>query len=52
MTQTSKPNKQAVRDHMARRIAQQQAPEHKPPPEPEAIRRQLGWHMLPNNRSK
>lgn len=50
MPTTSKPDKQQVHDYLARRIEQQRTPEHKPPPTPESVRRELGWHMLPNNR--
>lgn len=39
------PTKQQVRDWLAKQVK-----EHKPPPTPEAIRRELGWNMLPNNR--
>jgi len=44
MTQTSRPTKEQVREHMERR-AQQNAP----PPSPERIREELGWRLLPNN---
>lgn len=35
------PNKEMVRQWM-----QQRQQEHKPPPTPEEIRRQLGWEMI------
>lgn len=35
------PSKQQIRDWM-----QQRQQEHKPPPTPEEIRRQLGWEMI------
>jgi hypothetical protein len=38
---TSHPPKQLVRAYLERRVK-----EHKPPPTPEEIRRQLGWGML------
>jgi phosphoribosylaminoimidazole-succinocarboxamide synthase len=41
MTQTSKPDKQQVRNYMAQRQA-----EHKPPPTPEQIREELGWKLV------
>lgn len=44
MTSTTKPTKQQVRDHMDRRTQ-----EKGPPPSPDAIRRELGWHLLPNS---
>lgn len=44
MTQTTKPTKQQVRKHMERR-----AHEESPPPTPDEIRRELGWHLIPNN---
>jgi hypothetical protein len=39
--QASHPPKQAVREYLEQRVKS-----HTPPPPPEAIRRQLGWHML------
>lgn len=47
MAATNHPAKQAVHDWMARRQR-----ERTPPPSPEEVRRQLGWHLLPNNRTK
>lgn len=44
MTTTTKPTKQKVREHMERRTLAED-----PPPTPEEIRRQLGWHLVPNN---
>ena len=44
MTTTTKPTKVSVREYMDRRTH-----EHDPPPKPEEIRRELGWHLLPNN---
>lgn len=46
MTDTTHPTKETVRAYMERRI---HAP-LEPPPTPEEIRRQLGWHMIPANR--
>lgn len=43
MTQTTHPSKETVRAYMERRT---HAP-HEPPPTPDEIRRELGWHMLP-----
>ncbi len=42
MATVTHPTKEQVRAHMQRR-----AREHTPPPSPEDIRRELGWHMLP-----
>lgn len=39
------PNKQVVHDYLARRVEQQHTKEHKPPPTPEEVRRQLGWFL-------
>jgi len=44
MYQPTYPLKQIVRDYMDKRT---QADD--PPPTPEEIRRQLGWHMMPAN---
>jgi hypothetical protein len=41
MTQTTKPDKQLVRDVMARRRAA-----HLPPPSLEEIRRELDWRLV------
>jgi hypothetical protein len=43
--QTTHPDKQAVRDLM-----QQHRAERTPPMSMEAIRRQLGWFLVPGNR--
>ncbi|WP_174999424.1 hypothetical protein [Rugamonas aquatica] len=43
MTDTTHPTKEAVREYIARRTQQSR----EPPPAPEEIRRQLGWHLLP-----
>ena len=43
-TQTTHPSKEAVRDHLRQRRAQQA-----PPPAPERIREELGWHLIPAN---
>ncbi|HEU4844004.1 MAG TPA: hypothetical protein VFT05_07050 [Burkholderiaceae bacterium] len=45
-TQTTHPAKQAVRDSMQRRRS-----EHTPPPPPERVRQELGWWLIPENRS-
>lgn len=44
MTQTTKPDKVTVREYMERRTHQQL----EAPPTPDEIRRELGWHLLPN----
>jgi hypothetical protein len=41
MKQTTHPSKEAVRQFMARRQA-----ERTPPPSPERIRQELGWHLI------
>lgn len=41
MSATTHPPKHLVRQYLERR-----AREHKPPPSPEEVRRQLGWDML------
>ena len=41
MQQTTKPSNQQVRSRM-----QQRQEQNGPPPSPEEIRRQLGWHMV------
>lgn len=41
MTQTTRPQKEEVRQYMARRQE-----ESEPPPSPEEIRRQLGWGLV------
>jgi hypothetical protein len=45
MTQTTHPTKQLVRDYMDERTKSGD-----PPPTPEEIRSELGWHLLPANR--
>jgi hypothetical protein len=40
------PDKQLVRDVMAKRRA-----ENVPPLSPEEVRRQLGWHLVPENKA-
>lgn len=47
MTQTTKPTKQAVREWLERRIA-----EDNEPPSIEEIRRQLGWDLIPQRAPK
>jgi hypothetical protein len=42
--QTTKPTKEQVREHMERRTM-----EETPPPTPDEIRRELGWHLIPSN---
>jgi len=44
MYQPTYPLKQIVRDYMDKRTQTDD-----PPPTPEEIRRQLGWHMMPAN---
>jgi hypothetical protein len=41
MTQTTHPSKEQIREFMAQRQAHPA-----PPPRPEEIRRQLGWHLI------
>ena len=43
MIDITHPTKESVREYMERRTQQS----CEPPPAPEEIRRQLGWHMLP-----
>lgn len=45
-TQTTHPSKQAVRDMMQQRRAEQT-----PPLAPERIREQLGWWLIPANKA-
>lgn len=45
MTQTTKPSKEQVREHMERRTH-----EESPPPTPEEIRRELGWELIKDDR--
>lgn len=47
MTSVTHPSKESVRAHMERR---QQS--RTPPPSPEAIRRELGWNLIPQNKAK
>jgi len=44
MTNTTHPDKQAVRDWICERTQ-----DESPPPTMEDIRRALGWRLLPNN---
>ncbi len=46
MTNTTRPAKETVREYFQRRTL---AP-LEPPPTPEEIRQQLGWHLIPANR--
>ena len=46
MTDTTRRTNETVREYMERRT---HAPLD-PPPTPEEIRRELGWHLLPANR--
>lgn len=41
MPQASHPTKEQVRQYM-----QQRQEEHRPPPTPEQIKRELGWHLV------
>lgn len=43
MTDITHPTKESIREYMEYRTQQS----CEPPPSPEEIRRQLGWHMLP-----
>jgi hypothetical protein len=47
LTITTKPTPAEVRQWM-----QQRQVERTPPPTPEEIRRQLSWHLEPNNEDK
>jgi len=47
MYQSKQPSKEQVRNWMAQRQS-----EHKPPPDPKQIRRQLGWEMIGAERNK
>jgi len=44
MVQAKKPTKEEVRSWLNQRKA-----ERTPPPSPDQIRRELGWHMVPYN---
>ena len=46
MSDTTRPPKESVREYLERRT---HAP-LEPPPTPDEIRRQLGWHLVPANR--
>jgi hypothetical protein len=46
MTQTTHPSKETVRQYLDHRMHQRMDP----PPTPEEIRQQLGWHLIPENR--
>lgn len=43
MTDTTRPAKETVREYFERRTHAQ----FDPPPTPDEIRRQLGWHLIP-----
>jgi hypothetical protein len=45
MPQPIHPTKQEVREYMERRVEA-----HKPPPAMDEIRRQLGWHLIEQER--
>jgi hypothetical protein len=47
MTQTTKPDKQLVRD-----VLKQQREERTPPPSPERIRELLGWNLIEAEREQ
>jgi hypothetical protein len=42
--QANHPPKEAVRDYLQRR-----AKDESPPPKPDDVRRELGWHLIPSN---
>ncbi len=42
----SKPTKEDVRHYLEKRVK-----EHKPPPDPKQIRRELGWDLIEAHRS-
>ena len=46
MPDTTRPPKELVREYFERRTHAQLDP----PPTPEEIRRQMGWHLIPTNR--
>jgi hypothetical protein len=52
MTDVKRPTKDQVRQHMRGRVDQQRSKEHAPPPSPEDIRRELGWHMIPSTKPR
>jgi len=45
MTETTHPSKEMVRKYLNHRMHQHVDP----PPTPEEIRQQLGWHLIPAN---
>lgn len=45
-TQTTHPSKESVREHLERRRHSDG-----PPPAPERIRQELGWWLIPGNRT-
>jgi len=47
MNQAAQPSKEQVRHWMEQRQS-----EHKPPPDPKQIRRELGWDMIDAERNK
>lgn len=51
MTAVTHPDKSAVRAYTQQRAAAQRSADRPAPPTPEEIRRQLSWHMEPNNKS-
>lgn len=49
MVATTHPTKAQLQGYLAQRHSQRHKSKQ-PPPTPEQIKRELGWHMLPNNR--
>lgn len=47
---TNKPSKEQVRIYTQQRAAAQRSADRPAPPTPSEIRRQLGWHILSNNK--
>ena len=47
MSKLKQPSKESVRVWLTARIAQ-----HRPPPDPEQIRRELGWELVRATRAK
>ena len=47
MTKTTKPSLERLRDYLVERRTHEP---QEPPPDPDEIRRQLGWALIPANR--
>jgi len=44
--ETKRPTKQELREYLYRRYESKE-----PPPTPEDIRKELGWHLMPQNKA-